>query len=169
MDESGRVLPPGEAGEIVVTPLGVEGMPLVRFRTGDIGFFIEEPCSCGRQTLRLSPILGRRAQMLKVRGTTFYPATVFEVLNGVPEISEHYLEVESEGLSDRVRVHVALSLDTPELKRKIQSLLQARLRVRPEVCVESEEAIRRRVYVPQSRKPVRFFDLRVQAEEASWK
>jgi len=169
VDESGRVLPPGEAGEIVVTPLGVEGMPLVRFRTGDIGFFIEEPCSCGRQTLRLSPILGRRAQILKVRGTTFYPATVFEVLNGVPEISEHYLEVESEGLSDRVRVHVALSLDTPELKRKIQSLLQARLRVRPEVCVESEEAIRRRVYVPQSRKPVRFFDLRVQAEEASWK
>jgi len=151
-----------------VTPLGVEGMPLVRFRTGDIGFFIDEPCACGRQSLRLSPILGRRAQMLKVQGTTFYPATVFEVLNGVPEVSEYYMEVESEGVSDRIRVHVALSPGLPELKKKIQNLLQARLRMRPEVCVASEEDIRRRVYVPQSRKPVRYFDLRVQ-EVAAWK
>jgi phenylacetate-CoA ligase len=169
VDEAGRTLPPGEAGEIVVTPLGVEGMPLVRFRTGDIGYFSDGPCACGRQTPRLSPILGRRAQMLKVRGTTFYPATVFEVLNGVPEVSEYYLEVESEGLSDRVRVHVALSPDAPELKAKLQDLLQARLRVRPEVCTASEEAIRRRVYVPQSRKPIRFFDLRERTEATAWK
>ncbi len=168
VDDAGRVLPPGETGEIVVTPLGVEGMPLVRFRTGDIGFFIDEPCACGRQSPRLSPILGRRAQMLKVQGTTFYPATVFEVLNGVPEVSEYYMEVESEGSSDRIRVHVALSPGAPELKKKIQNLLQARLRMRPEVCVASEDDIRRRVYVPQSRKPVRYFDLRVQ-EEAAWK
>ncbi len=161
---AGQALPPGEVGEIVVTPLGVEGMPLVRFRTGDIGYLIDEACACGRQTPRLSPILGRSAQMLKVRGTTFYPATVFEVLNGLPEISEYYLEAESEGLSDRIRVHVALSPDTPELKRKIKDLLQARLRVCPEVCTESEESIRRRVYVSQSRKPVRFFDLRDPAE-----
>lgn len=160
VDEAGRVLPPGETGEIVVTPLGIEGMPLVRFRTGDIGYCIEGPCACGRQTPRLSPILGRRAQMLKVQGTTFYPATVFEVLNGVPEINEYYLQVESEGLADRISVHVALRADTPARRRKIQDLLQARLRVRPEVCAESEEEVRRRVYVPQSRKPVRFFDLR---------
>lgn len=164
VDEAGRVLPPGEVGEVVVTPLGVEGMPLVRFRTGDIAYSIGGPCACGRQTPRLSPILGRSAQMLKVRGTTFYPATVFEVLNGVPEVNEYYVEVESEGLSDRVRVHVALGSDTPELKRKIQDLLQARLRVRPEVCTGKEEDIRRRVYVPQSRKPVRFFDLRARPE-----
>jgi len=114
--------------------------------------------------------------MLKVRGTTFYPATVFEVLNGLPEISEYYLEVESEGLSDRIRVHVALNPETPELKRRVQNLLQARLRVRPEVCTASEDEIRRRVYLPQSRKPVRFFDLRPRAEErvrkaenATWK
>ncbi len=176
VDEAGRTLPPGEVGEVVVTPLGVEGMPLVRFRTGDIGALAEGPCACGRQTPRLSPILGRCAQMLKVRGTTFYPATVFEVLNGLPEISEYYLEVESEGLSDRIRVHVALNPETPELKRRVQNLLQARLRVRPEVCTASEDEIRRRVYLPQSRKPVRFFDLRPRAEErvrkaenAAWK
>lgn len=160
VDEKGRSLPAGEVGEIVVTPLGVEGMPLLRFRTGDIGYRLEGACACRRHSPRLSPILGRRAQMLKVRGTTFYPATVFEVLNGVPEVSEYCMEVESEGLSDRVRVHVSLSPDTAELKQKIADLLQARLRVRPEVCTAGEEEIRRRVYLPLSRKPVRFIDLR---------
>ncbi len=164
VDEAGRALPAGEVGEIVVTPLAVEGMPLLRFRTGDIGYLLDAPCACGRQTPRLSPILGRRAQMLKVRGTTFYPATVFEVLNGVPEVSEYYLEVGRDGFSDHVRIHVALSLGGPEQKGRIQDLLQARLRFRPEVVLESEEAIRRHVYVPQSRKPVRFFDLRAHAE-----
>lgn len=176
VDEAGRVLPAGEVGEVVVTPLGVEGMPLVRFRTGDIAAVAEGPCACGRQTPRLGPILGRRAHMLKVRGTTFYPATVFEVLNGIPEVSEYCLEVESEGLSDRLRVHVALTPETPELKRRVQNLLQARLRVRPEVCTASEDELRRRVYLPQSRKPVRFFDRRPQpgerapeTENALWK
>ena len=169
VDGAGNVLPPGATGEIVVTPLGVEGMPLVRFRTGDIGFFIEGPCTCGRRTPRLGPILGRRAQMLKVQGTTFYPATIFEVLNGVPEVGEYYLVVESEGLADRICVHVALRSVMPELQRKIQDLLQARLRVRPEICVESEEEIRRRVYLPQSRKPVRFFDLRGHTERMTGK
>jgi len=160
VNDDGRVLPAGETGEIVVTPLGVEGMPLLRFRTGDMGYFTDEPCACGRHTPRLGPILGRRAQMLKVRGTTFYPATVFEVLNGIAEISEHYLVVEGEGLADRVIVHVSLQGDTPALRRRIVSLLQARLRVRPDLCVEGEEEIRRHVYVPHARKPIRFIDRR---------
>ncbi len=173
VDASGRALPPGETGEIVVTPLGIEGMPLVRFRTGDIGYLIDGRCACGRHTPRLSPILGRRAQMLKVRGTTFYPATVFEVLNGVPEVCEYLLEVAEEEQSDRVRVHVALSPDTAAVRRRLEKLLVARLRVRPEVCVSAEDVIRRRVYVPQSRKPVRFVDLRAgaakgKAGETAW-
>jgi phenylacetate-CoA ligase len=165
VDEAGRPLPPGEAGEVVVTPLGVEGMPLVRFRTGDIGYLLESPCACGRQTPRLSPILGRRAQMLKVRGTTFYPATVFEVLNGVPEVSEYLLEVSDDEQADRVSVHVSLGCDQPGVRQRLEDLLLARLRVRLELRVLPEEELRRRVYVPQSRKPVRFVDLRPEAEK----
>ena len=160
VDEAGRPLPPGTPGEIVFTPLGVEGMPLLRFRTGDIGFRIDEPCPCGRRTPRLGPILGRRAQMLKVRGTTFYPATIFEVLNGMPEVSEYYVEVADGAGADRVRVHAALAPDTPEARRRLGDRLLARLRVRPELCLEGEEEIRRQVYRPQSRKPVRFIDRR---------
>ncbi len=169
VDDAGRPLPPGEAGEVVFTPLGVEGMPLLRFRTGDIGYRIDEPCACGRRTPRLGPILGRRAQMLKVRGTTFYPATVFEVLNGMPEVSEYYVEVEDadEPGADRIRVHAALLPDTPALRRQLEERLLARLRVRPEISTEGEDEIRRQVYRPQSRKPVRFIDRRRRAAVAS--
>ena len=160
VDEAGNVLPPGQTGEVVVTPLDVEGMPLVRFRTGDVGYLVEKPCACGRNTVRLSPILGRRAHMLKIRGTTFYPATAFEVLNDIPEIGEYYLKVETVGQEDRASVHLSADPDTPGVRRKIEDRLQARLRVRIDLCVEPEEAIRRQVYVAHSRKPVRFIDLR---------
>ncbi|NCD21870.1 MAG: phenylacetate--CoA ligase family protein [Spartobacteria bacterium] len=160
VDADGHVLPPGQAGEVVVTPLGVEGMPLVRFRTGDVGYLAAEPCACGRQTPRLSPILGRRAQMLKIRGTTFYPATAFEVLNDVPEIGEYYLQVETTGGEDQASVHLSLSPDRPETRRKIEDRLLARLRVRVQLCVEPEDDVRRQVYVAHSRKPIRFIDRR---------
>ena len=160
VDEAGRALPPGQTGEIVVTPLGVEGMPLIRFRTGDIGYLLDEPCACGRRTPRLSPILGRRAHMLKVHGTAFYPATVFEVLNNMPEVGEYYLEVEGEGLVDRACVHMSVNAKGAGWKQKIEDRLRTRLRVRIGVCLEAEELIRRRVYSPHSRKPIRFFDLR---------
>ena len=160
VDEAGRPLPPGETGEVVVTPLGVEGMPLVRFRTGDVGYLATEPCACGRQTPRLSPILGRRAQMLKIRGTTFYPATAFEVLNDVPEIGEYYFKVETVDGEDQAGIHLSLHPDRPETRRKIEDRLLARLRVRVQLCVEPEDEVRRQVYAAHSRKPIRFIDRR---------
>ncbi|MEI7946736.1 MAG: AMP-binding protein [bacterium] len=160
VDKRGLALPIGEVGEVVVTPLGVEGMPVIRFRTGDIGYLLDEPCSCGRRTVRLSPILGRRAQMLKVKGTTFYPATVFEVLNGIPDVTEYFLSISNEESGDGVHVTLSLSKDTPDLRRKILDALLARLRVRVNISVVDEPTIRKQVYVPQSRKPIRFFDLR---------
>jgi phenylacetate-CoA ligase len=160
VDKRGNPVPMGETGEVVVTPLGVEGMPVIRFRTGDIGYLLDEPCSCGRKTVRLSPILGRMAQMLKVKGTTFYPATVFEVLNGIPEVTEYYLSAAKEEGGDGVHVTVSLSKDTADLRRKILDALLERLRVRVNMTVVDEATIRKQVYVPQSRKPIRFFDLR---------
>ena len=68
LDERGRPLPPGDAGELVVTTFGVEAMPLVRYRTGDVSFIETGPCPCGRTTPRLGPILGRRTQMIKLKG-----------------------------------------------------------------------------------------------------
>lgn len=70
VNEEGRAVPPGEYGEVVATPLGVTGMPLIRFRTGDIAALHTAPCSCGRNTPRLGPVVGRKSQMLKYRGET---------------------------------------------------------------------------------------------------
>ena len=81
LNEHGDSLKSGEYGEVTITTLGVEGMPLLRYRTGDICTFYDAPCSCGRNTRRLSPVLGRTQQMIKYKGTTIYPPAIFDILN----------------------------------------------------------------------------------------
>ena len=157
LDESQAPLPPGAVGEVTVTPLAVEGMPLLRFRTGDIGFVQDEPCPCGRNTVRLGPILGRKAQMLKVRGTTLYPPAILAALAEMDGVGECYVSARrSSPLSDEATVHVALRPAAALSAEEIAASLQARLRVKPQVRIEPEEAVRRVVYNPAYRKPVRF-------------
>lgn len=158
VDDHGEVLPPGETGEIVLTPLAVEGMPLIRYKTGDISFMEESPCGCGRFSPRLGPILGRKNHLMKVKGTSFYPQAVFDVLENSGAVSNYYIEVfhESE-LSDRLVVHAATE-DPSFTRLMLEDLLVAKLRVKPEVLMESDEIIKRKVFMPRSRKPVRFFD-----------
>ncbi|MDH5755873.1 MAG: AMP-binding protein, partial [Nitrospinota bacterium] len=91
IDSSGKTLPAGEVGEVVFTPFMVEGMPLLRFKTGDVSFFIDQPCGCGRSSIRLGPILGRKKQMIKMRGTTFYPQSIFAQLDEIEHVSEYYM------------------------------------------------------------------------------
>ncbi|MDR2410242.1 MAG: AMP-binding protein, partial [Bacteroidales bacterium] len=83
LDEDNHIVRKGELGELTITTLGVEGMPLLRFKTGDICRFHDEPCSCGRTTMRISPIFGRKNQMIKLKGTTLYPASIFDVLDNI--------------------------------------------------------------------------------------
>jgi phenylacetate-CoA ligase len=158
VNDKGDVLPAGEVGEVVMTPLNIEAVPLLRFRTGDMSFIMHEPCSCGRNSPRLGPILGRRKQMIKFRGTTLYPNSIYSVLDSFPAISEYYVEATSNyDLSDVVTVIVALK-DASCTADMIMDKLQAHLRVRPQVVVENEESVRKRVYSGNSRKLVRFVD-----------
>jgi len=156
--ENGAPLPPGEVGEVVVTPLGIEGMPLLRFKTGDIGFLLDGPCGCGRNSARLGPILGRKKQMLKLKGTTVYPESIYAVLDTIPGVSEYFVTASADyDLSDRVQVHVAVSDDACS-ESLILERLQAALRVRPEVVITTEETVTRWRSAGSSRKPVRFID-----------
>jgi len=160
VDDKGKNLVDGEIGEVVVTPLRVEGMPLVRFKTGDVSFLINKVCSCGRKSLRLGPILGRKKQMMKVSGTTLYPQTIYSCLEEIASISEYYVTATSEDtLSDNIEIYVALK-NADCTKEFIQDKLQARLRVRPRVFITQEDLVREQVYSPNSRKPVRFIDRR---------
>lgn len=157
VDEAGHPVPPGQTGEITCTPLQVEGMPLVRFRTGDIGFLIPEPCACGRHTPRVGPVVGRKAQMLKVRGTLLFPSAFAAVLDAIPEIREYYLTVSGDELSDRVEVTVAG--DGPLDTARITEQLYGHIRIHIPVVQADLAAARQKIY-GFSRKPVRFFDQR---------
>ena len=158
--ENGDAVPDGVLGEVVATPLGITGMPLLRFRTGDIASLHREPCPCGRNAPRLGPIVGRKSQMLKFRGTTVYPPAIASVLQGIPAVRGYYLEVESEfALSDRIRVVVG-SAD-PELSAaQVAESIAAAIRVRPEVVVVPPEEVHRVTLQDDKRKPVTFFDRR---------
>ncbi|MFA5394202.1 MAG: AMP-binding protein [Candidatus Ratteibacteria bacterium] len=160
VDKNNRVLPFGNTGEVVVTPLAVEGMPLIRFKTGDMSFLVDNPCACGRNSLRLGPILGRKKQMMKIRGTTLYPQTIYSALAEIGAVSEYYVIVTSENyLSDNLEVHASVN-DKSLTVETVVKKLQAHLRISPKVFIETEEEIRQKVYDPKFRKPVRFVDKR---------
>jgi len=160
VNDRGEVLPSGELGEVVVTPLAIEGMPLVRFKTGDMSFLLDAPCSCGRRSPRLGPIVGRKNHMIKFRGTTLYPNSIYAVLDSLPGISEYYVTATSDfDLSDVVKVTVALR-DHSLTAEMITDTLQAHLRVRPEVVLASEDDVKKQVFAGNSRKLIRFVDKR---------
>ena len=160
VDDAGSIVPPGEFGEVVVTPLGVTGMPLLRFKTGDIALIHRDQCSCGRNTARLGPVIGRKSQMLKYRGTTVYPPAIFAVLQKIIGINGYYIEVENDfALSDRIRVVVGAS-DISLSATFVAEKIAASIRVKPEVVVVSPEEILRVTIREEKRKPVIFFDNR---------
>ena len=161
VDEDGVPLPSGKPGEVVVTPLGVEGMPLVRYRTGDIARLITEPCLCGWNTPRLGPIEARLSQRLKYRGTTIYPEMIFQALQEVRQVEAAYIEVRADfDLSDTVTVVAGVRHRHDVDIDQLRSLLQARIRVKPELRIESMESVVKKMTEHGGRKPKRFFDYR---------
>ncbi|MFH0985040.1 MAG: AMP-binding protein [Candidatus Omnitrophota bacterium] len=160
VDEEGHVLPAGDVGEVVMTPMAVEGMPLIRYKTGDISFLIDKPCKCGRFSPRLGPILGRKNQLMKVKGTSLYPQSVYAVLDGIEQVLDYCVVVFREAdLSDQLTVHVAVK-EPSVTAAWLEEQMAARLRVRPRVVIEDPKEIREKVFLSHSRKPVRFFDRR---------
>ncbi|MGL4957126.1 MAG: phenylacetate--CoA ligase family protein [Bacteroidales bacterium] len=163
VDEKGNIVPKGKYGELVITTLGVEAMPLVRFNTGDIARFHYEKCQCGRTSMRISPILGRMNQMIKLKGTTVYPPAIFDVLAQFTSISAHYVEVSSNDYgTDEVKVHIAIAQNSEKIIKELQDSFRSRLRVRPTIVIDSLENILKVHDIENSRKPIRFVDKREQ-------
>ncbi|MDR1557971.1 MAG: AMP-binding protein [Tannerellaceae bacterium] len=162
IDENGRVLEDGSIGELVVTTLGVEGMPLLRFRTGDLVCMHTAPCRCGRTSMRISPLMGRTNHMIKFKGTTLYPPAIFDVLDHTPYIENYVVEVNGDiNGNDNVCVCVGLrhSPDADVVK-DLKDRFRARIRVAPEIRVCPTGEIRKINFPDMSRKPVKFIDNR---------
>ena len=111
--ETGEVLPAGEQGELVITCIKKEGLPLIRYRTKDITRLFYEPCKCGRTLCRMENLCGRSDDMLKIRGVNVFPSQIEEVILSVPELGPHYeIVLEREGYSDKLTVKVELAAET---------------------------------------------------------
>ena len=151
----------GEYGELTITTLGVEGMPLLRYKTGDICKAFSEPCPCGRKTMRISPILGRKNQMIKYKGTTLYPNALLEVFAGLSYVKRYVTEVFTNSIgTDEMIIHLYSDVTTLEIEKEIKQHLQSKLRVSPLIRFCSENELNKLLPTKFSRKPVDLIDRR---------
>lgn len=107
--ETGELLPDGEVGELVLSTLTREGMPVLRYRTRDLTSILPGPCPCGRTHRRIDRIVGRSDDMMIVKGVNIYPMQIESVLMGFTEVSKNYLiTLERDGLKDTMKVQVEI-------------------------------------------------------------
>ncbi|GAA3508287.1 phenylacetate--CoA ligase [Aquimarina addita] len=160
LDDMGDPVAKGTVGELVITTLGVEAMPLVRYATGDMVQAHEEPCSCGRSTLRLSPVLGRKKHMIKYKGTTLYPQSIIEVLTSYKEMGIYVIEVVTDDLgTDKLLLHVEDSMSALQQK-EVKEHCRANLRVVPNLVLHPYKKLKTMKFPEMSRKPISFIDSR---------
>ncbi len=129
---TGEVLPAGEKGELVITCIKKEGLPLIRYRTKDITRLFYEPCKCGRTFCRMENLSGRSDDMLKIRGVNVFPSQIEEVILSVDELGPHYeIILEREGYIDKLTVKVELAqiTDSFSLLEKITAEVKNKLKV----------------------------------------
>jgi phenylacetate-CoA ligase len=126
---TGEVLPPGEQGELVITTITKEGIPMIRYRTRDITRLIPEPCICGRTHVRLARMSGRSDDMLIIRGVNVFPSQIESVLMTVDGIEPHYqLIVDREENLDTLEVQVEVNEKTFSDEIKVLQDLSGRIR-----------------------------------------
>jgi phenylacetate-CoA ligase len=155
-------VPDGEIGEIVVTTLGVEGMPLLRFRTGDMAAKCVGQCKCGRYSYRLTPLIGRKNNMIKLKGTTLYPPAINDVLDNTDYV-ENYIIIVQDGETgtDEVIVRIGLKRQPDfDVVKDLKDRFRSRIRVTPMIEVLSAEEIQQLNFPAKSRKPIKFVDNR---------
>jgi phenylacetate-CoA ligase len=140
--ETGEVLPEGAEGELVLTTLTKEGIPMLRYRTKDITRLTREPCRCGRTNVRMDLVRGRSDDMMVIRGVNVFPSQIESVLMTISGIGPHYqIIVTTEQFMDKLEVQVEL-IDgqllesyaelqklTQEIRHKIRTVLQIDVKV----------------------------------------
>ena len=161
LDENNNPVKDGEPGEVTITTIGVEAMPLLRFKTGDICIRMSEKCKCGRHSARLSSVIGRKGQMIKFKGTTIYPPILFDILDNIPEVQNYVVEVFTNALgTDQIQIRIGRDNHSEAFIKQIKDIFRSKVRVAPDIKFDSVELISRLQMPPMSRKVVKFIDLR---------
>jgi phenylacetate-CoA ligase len=156
--DTGEALPAGTEGELVLTALTKEALPMLRYRTGDVTTLDLEPCRCGRTTVRMARIKGRTDDMLVIKGVNLYPSQLEAALLTLPDLAPHYqlvvdrsqgfptIEVHVEPADERVREWGGFDASRPEvvaLTLRVGELLRAHLGLNPEVTIVPPKTIAR--------------------------
>jgi phenylacetate-CoA ligase len=157
LDDAGKILPAGEVGEVVATTFGVEAMPLIRYRTGDCAALFTTKCRCGRNTPRLGPIVGRKHQKLKFKGTSLFPSTLQTVLEETKNVEAYVIVARADNeLSDSIEILFHGGASAAGLREAIQ----ARAKIAPQIRQASRAEIETLQLPPEARKRRTFVDLR---------
>ena len=161
LDDNDSPVSKGTPGELTITTLGVEGMPLLRFKTGDICNGHYEPCKCGRNTMRVGPVIGRKNQMIKYKGTTLYPPALYDILENIDGVRNYIVELSTNSMGvDEILIYIGSENKSESFEKVIKDHFRAKLRVAPAVSFESPEYINRMQFPSTSRKPVKLIDKR---------
>ncbi len=162
--KTGQVLEEGATGELVITTLSKQGIPILRYRTKDITRLNYEPCACGRTHCRMDKVKGRTDDMLKIRGVNVFPSQIESVIMTIPQIAPHYqLVVDANGALDTLEVRVELADSTllerfselDALKQSIHRKLQTVLGISCKISLVEYQSIER-----TAGKAKRIIDLR---------
>ncbi|MGH1520319.1 phenylacetate--CoA ligase family protein [Chryseobacterium sp. JK1] len=161
LDDDGNVVKEGESGELTITTLGVEAIPLLRFKTGDLVKAHYEPCSCGRNTMRLGPVVGRKQQMIKYKGTTLYPPAMNDILNDFNTILCYQIVIQSNEIGlDEIIIKLSTESKNENFVNEVRDHFRAKLRVSPKIEIIDFDILSKTVFHRNSRKPITFVDLR---------
>lgn len=161
LDENDESVKEGEAGEVTITNLGVEGMPLLRFKTGDICHHYTSACECGRTSMRLGPVIGRKKQMIKFKGTTLYPPALYDILNDIKLVENYVVEVSTNSIgTDSILLKLGVKSPSKELEKLIKDHFRAKIRVAPFIEFLDIIEIQKLQFPNLSRKPITFIDKR---------
>lgn len=153
--EDGNLAKSGESGEVVITTFGTEGTPLIRYRTGDLARIYTEKCDCGRTSPRLGPIIGRKNQMIKYKGTTIFPNAIYEIFDRQSAITCYKVEVSKDYLgNDTITVLLEKKIESSQqVMEHIIADCQAKLKVVPHFVFLETDYLRSQVFKKNIRKP----------------
>ncbi|KFC24744.1 phenylacetate--CoA ligase [Chryseobacterium sp. FH1] len=161
LDDNENPVKEGESGELTITTLGVEAIPLLRFKTGDLVKAHYEPCKCGRNTMRLGPVLGRKQQMIKYKGTTLYPPAMNDIMNDFGNVLCYQIVIKSDEIGlDEIIIKLSTDNESENFVDEVRDHFRAKLRVSPKIEVLDFDVLSKNVFNPNSRKPINFIDLR---------
>ncbi len=158
LDDDDNPVPDGTIGELVLTTLQSRGMPLLRYKTGDITFKLTGKCKCGRNSSRIGPILGRKAQMMKFKGVKLYPKTIENAVLSIKGVHNHIVEAYTgDNYTDKIVVKIGCKRKHKRIKEEVLRKIEAHARVTPEVELVSIKEVEWLQTNGENRRKIRMF------------